>query len=173
MRAGIGKSHYLQSLVWVRRPGERWLAFNVAIKLARLGPIELKFSSENPVLQGVARSGTTEWHPYRSSVRINATNAEPRISWLRPSSINRAHIRTRPGSTRGRPNPILRRLPRRHILVGTGDHSCFGEYQYALPFFGASLVLLAFSITLSPRQLWETRSLFSCFSVLRALVGCP
>jgi hypothetical protein len=42
------------------------------IPFARLGvvaqfePIGLKSQSEGPVSQAVARSGTTEWHPYRS-----------------------------------------------------------------------------------------------------------
>ena len=78
-------------------------------KLDRFGEVELKSQSKSPVSQAVASSGTTAWHPYRSRIRINATSAVPRTSWLRPSSINREHTLTPPGSIRGRLSPFLRR----------------------------------------------------------------
>jgi hypothetical protein len=124
------------------------------------------------VSQAVASSWTTAWHPYRSLIRINATNVEPRISWLRPSSINRARTRTPPGSIRGRPNRFPpKRLPLQFLEVMDVPFF-FGKCQHALPFFGASSVLSAFSITPSRPQVWETLSLFFCFSVPGALVGC-
>ena len=59
----------------------------------------------------------------------NATSVEPRISWLRPSSINRAHTRTPPGSILGTTQsfsaqavkpPVLRRYTRPLFLWGFG-----------------------------------------------------
>jgi hypothetical protein len=35
-------------------------------EFAPIKPFELEFQAERPVSQGVARSGTAEWHPYRS-----------------------------------------------------------------------------------------------------------
>ena len=86
----------------------------------RIKPIELEFQSKSPVSQGVARSGTAEWHPYRSSIRISATNAEPRTSWLLPSSTSRERAHIRGHFIPGQANLILRRqslhlLPRGYL----------------------------------------------------------
>jgi hypothetical protein len=124
------------------------------------------------VSQGVAWSGTAEWHPYRSSIRINATNAEPRTSWPLQSSTSRgpAHIRAR--SIRVRASPI-RRSPRRHqILAGTVALFCFGGYRYALRSFGALPALGEFLGIRSQQQDLEKRLSFSCFLVRRVLRVC-
>jgi hypothetical protein len=167
-----GPLAYLQSTEEVLRPEQSETGFPPSEVLELFGEIELKSQSKSPVSQAVASSWTTAWHPYHSRTRINATSAGLRISWLRPSSINRARTRTRPGSIRGRPSPFPPKRQHRQILAGMDAPFCFGEYQYALPFFGASSVLSAFSIIPSPLQAWETPSLFSCFSVPGALVGC-
>ncbi len=91
--------------------GFRWLGicshsqFHVG-ELARIKPIELKSHSKSPVSQGVARSGTAEWHPYRSSIRINATNAETRTSWLLRLSITKEREHIPALFIREQPNPI-------------------------------------------------------------------
>jgi len=96
-------------------------------ELAPIKPIELKSHSRRPVSQGVARSGTAEWHPYRNSIRINAPNAEPRTSWLLQSSTSRerAHILVR--SIRVRASPI-RPSPLRHqFLAVRSPSSALGD----------------------------------------------
>ena len=62
-----GKSLYLQSPEWVPRI-ERCAvtSFCLPVRWLNLREIELKSQSRSPVSQAVARSGTTEWHPYRS-----------------------------------------------------------------------------------------------------------
>jgi hypothetical protein len=72
------------------------------------------------VSRAVARSGKTLWHPYCSRTLINATNAEPRISWLLPSSTSRGRARIPALSIRERPNPTRRR---RSLRLSHGDIS--------------------------------------------------
>ena len=140
--------------------------------VAQFQRIELKSQSKSPVSQGVARSGKTQWHPYCSQTLINATNVEPRISWLPPSCTNREHGPFPAYSMRGQANPIQHKPLRRRILADIYDPCYYGEFQYVLLSFGPSSVSLAFSIVLNPLYHWETRSLFCCFSESRALVGC-
>src|SRR5580658_1716453 len=108
-----------------RLSGFRWLGIcshrQIHVgELARIKPIELKCHSKSPVSQGVARSGTAEWHPYRSSIRINATNAETRMSWqLRLSTTKeREHILGL--FIREQPNPIPHK---RSLRLTHGDIS--------------------------------------------------
>ena len=122
--------------------------------------------------QGVARSGTAEWHPYRSSIRINATNAEPRTSWLLQSSTSRgpAHIRAR--SIRVLASPIRPSPLHRQILAGTVALFCFGGYRYALRSFGALPALGEFLGIRSQQQDLEKRSSFSFLLERRVLQVC-
>jgi hypothetical protein len=141
-------------------------------ELAPIKPIELKSHSRRPVSQGVARSGTAEWHPYRNSIRINAPNAEPRTSWLLQSSTSRerAHILVR--SIRVRASPI-RPSPLRHqFLAGTVALFCFGGCRCALRSFGALPALGEFLGIRNQQQDLETRLSFSCFLVRRVLQVC-
>jgi hypothetical protein len=57
---------YLQSFVWVWRSERSAPRLNPGATLAQFEEIGLKSQSEGPVLQAVARSGTTEWRPYRN-----------------------------------------------------------------------------------------------------------
>jgi hypothetical protein len=141
-------------------------------ELARIKRIELKSHSRSPVSQGVARSGTAEWRPYRSSIHINATNAEPRTSWLLQSSTSRgpAHIRVR--SIRVRASPIRPSPLHRRILADMDALFCFGGYRHALRSFGALPALGEFLGIQSQQQDLETRLSFSCFLVRRVLQVC-
>ena len=108
--------------------------------VAQFERIELKSQSKSPVSQGVARSGKTQWHPYCSQTLINATNVEPRISWLPPSCTNREHAPFPAYSIRGQANPIQHKPLRRRILADMSDPCYYGEFQYVLLSFGPSSV---------------------------------
>jgi hypothetical protein len=117
-----------------RLSGFRWLGIcshrQIHVgELARIKPIELKSHSKSPVSQGVARSGTAEWHPYRSSIRINATNAETRISWQLPLSTTKEREHILGLFIRELPNPILHLRSLRPSLGGTFGPSLFGDLR--------------------------------------------
>ena len=123
--------------------------------------IELKSQSKSPVSQGVARSGKTQWHPYCSQTLINATNVEPRISWLPPSCTNREHAPFPAYSIRGQANPIQHKPLRRLILADIYDPCCYGGFQYVLlSSVGLRRSLWHSQSSLNLRYHWETRSLF-------------